>query len=288
MVLFLYYKARTQRFRQLQEKLEQQVAHSSMEIAEREKDLLESKSYARQIAETLMPAKPVLDIQGAETFVFYRPSDTGAGDFFRSYGRNGSTLVAAVDVFADGLPGTFYSLLGHSNLSQLIEQEQESDPASILGKLRERVMTAQARSGEVANLSDRLEVAICAVDAANRTVTFSAANKSMLLLRNGEVTELLGDPEAIGGEDQSTDASYSNQKVTLEKGDALYLFTDGITKQLGGKTAEPFNLKRFSQALEGAHDRSMSEQATVLEQRFNAWVGAQAQQDDVLVIGMRF
>ena len=56
----------------------------------------------------------------------------------------------------------------------------------------------------------------------------------------------------------------------------------------GGPKDKKFMMKNFKQLLLSIHDKTMSEQKTILENTFQEWKGDTEQVDDILVIGVRF
>ena len=102
-----------------------------------------------------------------------------------------------------------------------------------------------------------------------------------------EVSEIKATKTAIGGYTQD-DQVFAQHELVIEKGDTIYLFSDGYADQFGGETGKKMMTKRFKELLiENAH-LSMEEQKTYLSEYFDAWKGSNNEQvDDVLVIGVR-
>ena len=75
--------------------------------------------------------------------------------------------------------------------------------------------------------------------------------------------------------------------MELQKGDCVYLFTDGFADQFGGPKGKKFLYKQFQELLVSISEKPMEEQKTLLFKAFEAWRGDQPQVDDVLVIGIK-
>ena len=76
-------------------------------------------------------------------------------------------------------------------------------------------------------------------------------------------------------------------KIQVQKGDCLYIFSDGYMDQFGGTNAKKFMSRRFKQLLVDNSDKNMSIQKEILEETFNNWKLDSNQIDDVLIIGMK-
>ena len=72
----------------------------------------------------------------------------------------------------------------------------------------------------------------------------------------------------------------------MEKGDSLYLFTDGFADQFGGEYEKKFKPKQMREMIVEINHESMSSQRRIFEETFQRWKGNQEQVDDVCVIGI--
>ncbi|HRE97356.1 MAG TPA: SpoIIE family protein phosphatase [Flavobacteriales bacterium] len=75
--------------------------------------------------------------------------------------------------------------------------------------------------------------------------------------------------------------------MQLEKGDTLYLFTDGYADQFGGNYGKKFMYKRLKELLIAISNDSPAQQKEKLHTNFNTWKGELDQVDDVCFIGIR-
>ena len=121
---------------------------------------------------------------------------------------------------------------------------------------------------------------------------FAGAYHPLLHFRNGQATILLPDRTAIGGF-TSENYSFKNQELDINKGDTIYLFSDGYGDQFGfdknhsTKKPKKFTKKRFRNLLTTIHSYPLKEQKEILMQTFDEWKQEEEQLDDVLVIGLR-
>jgi serine phosphatase RsbU (regulator of sigma subunit) len=74
----------------------------------------------------------------------------------------------------------------------------------------------------------------------------------------------------------------------VEKGDTIYIFSDGYADQFGGERGKKYKSKNFKEYLISIQDKSMLDQRELLLQEFLDWKGNLEQLDDVCVIGIRF
>lgn len=88
--------------------------------------------------------------------------------------------------------------------------------------------------------------------------------------------------------------AFTNQTVSLKKGDTIYLFSDGYIDQFGGQKGRKFLTKNFKNFLLSIQDKTLSKQRNMLEEQYKNWIRPQGENgkiykqiDDVLVFGIR-
>ncbi|MFN8230279.1 MAG: SpoIIE family protein phosphatase [Bacteroidia bacterium] len=118
---------------------------------------------------------------------------------------------------------------------------------------------------------------------------YSGANRPLWLLKKNttEILEIKATKSAIGGYTLD-DQIFAQHELVIEKGDSIYIFSDGFADQFGGESGKKMMTKRFKELLiENAH-LDMKNQGAILSDYFKKWRGATNEQvDDVLIIGIR-
>jgi serine phosphatase RsbU (regulator of sigma subunit) len=74
-------------------------------------------------------------------------------------------------------------------------------------------------------------------------------------------------------------------EVTLQKGDRIYMFSDGFADQFGGVDGKRFKYKPFKQLLLENCEKPMIDQKSELDKAFYSWKQDCDQIDDVMVLG---
>lgn len=189
------------------------------------------------------------------------------------------------------------SMLGSSLLREIVQKEGVTDTAEILEKLRVEIIASLKQKGDVGEQKDGMDIALIAIDHVSNCVQFSGANNPLYIITNSELEEMepLDDLEKFYEikPDKMPIAVYdkmdpfTSRKIQLEKGDQIYLFSDGFADQFGGAKGKKFKYKTFKHVLSENRTKSMSEQKAVLEQVFIDWKGMLEQVDDVVVLGIK-
>ena len=115
---------------------------------------------------------------------------------------------------------------------------------------------------------------------------FSGAYRPLYLSRDGEIQVFSSNRCSIGG-GLSKDKTFTGETIQIQKGDQLYMFTDGLTDQFGGEKNKKFKRDRLKKLLLEIASNSMKEQKDLIDQAFENWRGDNEQIDDVLITGIK-
>jgi serine phosphatase RsbU (regulator of sigma subunit) len=80
---------------------------------------------------------------------------------------------------------------------------------------------------------------------------------------------------------------FTNHRVNVEKGDMLYIFTDGFADQFGGEDEKKFKTINIRSVLAEIYSLPVDEQKRQLDKAIREWMGDIPQVDDILFIGTR-
>jgi len=247
------------------------------------KEITDSIVYAKRIQEAILPPAKLVNRSLMDSFVLYKPKAIVSGDFYWMETIEGRVLFAAVDCTGHGVPGAMVSVVCHNAMNRAVREFRLYQPAAILDKARELVIETFEQSEH--EVKDGMDIALCCLDRENKALEFAGANNPLWMIRKGELTETKGDKQPIGK--YAEGKQFTNHRVELQDGDALYVFSDGYADQFGGPQGKKYKYKPFRELLLSIQDEPMEEQRTIIDQAFETWKGDLEQIDDVCVIGVR-
>jgi PAS domain S-box-containing protein len=247
-------------------------------------EITSSLEYASRIQNSIMPLKSEMDAIFFDYFIINLPLNIVSGDFYWVTKKNGQMLAVVGDSTGHGVPGAFMSLLGISSLQEIVYKMDTLDPASILEKLRQRVIYLLHYENNEISASESWDMAICAIDE-QKVLKFAGSNNSVLILREDVLIELKPDKFFIWDEIYSK--KFSQQTFQLLENDRVYLFTDGFIDQFGGFEEKKFSRRKLKKLLLDIYNLPMESQRELLNMVFKAWKGKNEQVDDIMVMGFR-
>jgi serine phosphatase RsbU (regulator of sigma subunit) len=173
------------------------------------------------------------------------------------------------------------SVVCNNALNRSVREHGLLDPGEILNKTREIVIQEFEKSDEEVN--DGMDIALCSLE--GRKLQYAGAHNPLWIVRNAEIIETKANKQPIGQFDNPE--PYTTHSFELEKGDSIYIFSDGYIDQFGGEKGKKFKSKSFRELLLNVQSNSMEEQKNIIDDAFESWRGNLEQIDDVCVIGVR-
>ncbi len=95
-----------------------------------------------------------------------------------------------------------------------------------------------------------------------------------------------GNRKSIGGMMPELDMLFENKYLTLEPGDSLFLYTDGMPDQ-NNYMSKKFTSCRLNTLILSCIDKPMDSIGSILLNEFYAFKDGASQRDDITVIGLR-
>jgi serine phosphatase RsbU (regulator of sigma subunit)/HAMP domain-containing protein len=250
------------------------------------KQVTDSIHYAKRIQEAILPPSQTINKLLPNSFVLYKPKDIVSGDFYWIEKKNNMTYFAAVDCTGHGVPGAFMSLVGHNILKDIIKNTSVIKPSEILDKLREGVVNTLRVDDSGKQAKDGMDMTLCSINYDTLELQYAAAFNPLYIVRAGELLLHPANKFPIGlfiGEK----TNFDNYTIQLEKGDQIYIFSDGYADQFGGPKGKKFMIGNFRKLLTLIASMPVPDQKEKLNEVLLTWQGEQEQVDDVLVIGVR-
>lgn len=263
-----------------------EIEKKNIELRRKNKDILDSITYSKRIQDSMLPDDDLIRSLLPESFVFYKPRDIVSGDFFWMEKWGDTTLVAAADCTGHGVPGALMSMVGNNLLSQATNVYGLDRPGAVLQRVNKGVKATLRQRADSYQLFDGMDIALVAIRFEEMTAVFAGAHNPMWLVRRGQLQEFAATKQAIDGH-VSEEKIFIDHEIALEKGDMIYLFTDGYADQFGGPNGKKFKYAPFKTLLCSIAHLPVADQQHQLRIMLETWQGGLEQVDDILVIGIR-
>ena len=258
-----------------------EIHHQKLIVEEKSQEITDSIEYAKTIQSAILPSSKVVNEFLKDSFVLYKPKDIVAGDFYWMEAKADRILFAVADCTGHGVPGAMISVVCNNALNRSVREFNLSDPGQILDKARDIVIQEFEKSET--EVRDGMDIAICSL--IEDKLEYAGAHNPLWIIRNGILIETKANKQPIGKFENLQ--PYNTHSFQLEKGDTIYIFSDGYSDQFGGTRGKKYKTTNFKNFLLSIQENSMEKQLSLLDAEFEKWRGPMEQIDDVCVIGLR-
>ena len=274
-----------------------QLQDVNRKIERQNENIRASISYGLTIQQAILPDLKEIE-RMFESFVLFYPKDIVSGDFYwlSNLGRNRdgdeTIFIAVIDCTGHGVPGAFLSMIGSRMLSAIVNESKVRETDTILELMDKRLRHAlnQPRSEN----NDGMDICLCKIirkDVRKQKdqpvyLSFSGAKRSLFLKREGREVEIIkGDRRTTGGGHFNPNP-FSKNELSLQKGDRIYLTTDGLMDQHSPSRVK-YRSKRFVHFLNRYGNLPMDEQQARLDEELHDYMSDENQTDDITVMGLK-
>ncbi|MDX1349091.1 MAG: SpoIIE family protein phosphatase [Putridiphycobacter sp.] len=263
-----------------------QEQHQKLEKVHAE--IQESIQYAKRIQTAILPPPKLVKKYLEDSFIIYEPKDIISGDFYWTEIYDDRILYAVADCTGHGVSGAMISVVCHNALNRAVREFKLLDPAEIFEKTREIIISDFQTGGY--DIMDGMDIALVSIPLYNnvdeaKEIKYAGANSPLYLIRNGMLKVYPADRQPIAR--FHAQFAFSTRSISVQKGDMVYIFTDGFVNQFGGKRGKKMKYERFRELLLHNANLDVGNQSQNISQSFYQWKGSYDQVDDVCMIGVK-
>ncbi len=253
----------------------------SLELADKitmKRDL----EIAREIQAWLVPSTPPT-ISNAEVAFYTRAQNSVAGDYYDAFyplddaSAGGKLMLVMADVAGKSVPAALLMATLQASLRTIAS---EGLPLSELAIRLNHYACAHSLGGQ------RFTTAVLAeYDPSTRRLAYvNAGHNSPVIRRANSSTERLESGSLPLG--ITPEATFPSAEVTLQAGDTLVLFTDGVVEAFNS-AGEEFSDNRWLNIIRGLPNLNAQQTLQFLMKSVEDFVGATRQSDDITCLVLR-
>jgi serine phosphatase RsbU (regulator of sigma subunit) len=230
-------------------------------------------TLASQVQRRVLPKPPI--VPGIELAAFMQPARLLGGDYYDFFPvSNGVVDVVIADVSGKGAAASL--LMPSLAVALRLRAGELSGPAAILkdldGVLKQITNSATFVTMFYARFNPNLRTLEYASGGHNPPLLMrTCTGESLLLDQGGPIMGIL------------PDAQFSNTNVTLEPGDILTLYTDGVTEQ-EDENGDQFSVDRLKKVILSKESEPASGMVTDIADAVSTFAGTREQSDDLTVV----
>ncbi|WP_209319674.1 response regulator [Ancylomarina longa] len=285
----------------------------AFQINEQKQEISKYKSYydihqgmihAQRIQKSILPDAENFRRLFSKSFIINLPKHVVSGDFYWIQQGYNKKSIALFDCTGHGVPAAMLTVMGLMELHTLSQNGNEIEIDTIFPLLSQKFSQVLNTSGDTYTQYNGMDGVFCSIYPKKNILEFAGAKRSLVLIRknapslkvdNDIITpkdsnqdyslfEIQGDRNSIGKESEFLE--FTTRKIELNTGDRIFLYSDGITDQLGGEQQKRLKRKQFFNKLLDVQNKSINLQKSDIFTWFENWKHNNEQTDDILVIGI--
>ncbi|HEY46201.1 MAG TPA: SpoIIE family protein phosphatase [Anaerolineae bacterium] len=233
---------------------------------------------AAGIQASLLPTS-LPQIPGLELVAYLRPARHIGGDFYDvAEAKTGEPMLMLADVAGKGSPAAILTAVVHATFRG--EALHRRDPAELL-RLMNRLLHPDLEKAEAF-----VTAVIVRLESDGRGFSYASAGHADCVLwrRREEKVELLGATGLPLGIDSS--AIYRSEQITLDPGDILLLYSDGVT-EAENPDGGILGLQGLSDIIDATYPARAEEQIKVIVESLDVYRHGLPLRDDVALMMVR-
>ncbi len=252
-------------------------------VREQAQRIQENISYARTLQDALFRRSDHFKTLFRESFILDLPKDEVGGDFYLFDEYQNQTVILVGDCTGHGVSGAIMTAMCISVLTELLARYKTLSPAMVLNKANEK-LAHMMRNGK-STVKDGMEATLVFVDPIKQTLRYASSRQEIYLCHDQQELTLKGLRKKNG---LLQEYELLDDQLHYHRDSMLYLGTDGLKDQIGGKDTKRLTSKRLMQQLSGCFGKPASEQKQQLKHALSDWQQKNNEQtDDILLIGLR-
>jgi sigma-B regulation protein RsbU (phosphoserine phosphatase) len=240
------------------------------------KDIQSDLRIASEIQHAILPTnKDVLPKELYDMATLMDPAKDVGGDFYDYFKTDEDRLgFVMADVSGKGVPAALFmavsrTLLKATGIRDLVSKD-------CMTSVNDLVCGESVDGMFVTVFYGRLNIKTGEIDYSN-----AGHNPPYVVHENGKVETVPAQGNMVLGAVENF--QYRNDKITLEKGDMLFTFTDGVTEAMN-RDGEQFGEERLEKLLAKCGGKTSQETIDTVRAAVAEWAGETEQSDDVTML----
>lgn len=246
--------------------------------------LLDNMKYAKIIQKAFLPSHGYFQKIFPDSFIISIPQNHVNGDFIWYHQSRDYKIAALVDCTGHGIPASLLSIIGNNLLNIIVKEYGLTSPSKVLKNLDILLKKEFENGDEDPSLVESMDISICYI--ADSKIIYSGALMPVILASKERCHLYKGNMDPLGGYIIQRQKRFADTTIYTEKGDRLYLFSDGYYDQFGGENGKPLRIKNFLELVNRAQSIPITGQKAFFEDELAAWMKGYDQIDDISLVGI--
>ena len=267
---------------ELNNELESKVNARTADLTKANLMITDSINSASAIQNAILPEINA-DSHGFKEFKYvWEPRDIVGGDFYWIGQKESWTSLIVADCTGHGIPGAFMTLISSTLLDRVANLSDLSQPDRILDQLDE-LLESTLKYREGGNTNFGLDCGIICFSQKHNLLRYAGAKTNLYQKLDEEVVEIKGDKKSLGYERKEHPIKFKVSEFGLDQNSSFFIFSDGVTDQVGGEKKLMYGKKRVISHIKEAVDVQSAVNNIIAD--INQYQAGHKRRDDLTLFG---
>lgn len=258
-----------------------------MEISEQNNNYIQSLASAKIIQQALLPKERHFNRIFKNHFVSYIPQNIISGDFYWVGSKKDLDYLVVGDCIGHSISAALLSVLALNIFEYAIMNKGLKKTNKILKEVDKKFIESFKNTETKISDTPWIELSIICIDNKKNEIYFSSAKRKLMHVDKNEGYKIYkGSNYPIGGWQIETERKFEATKIKFNKGDKIYLGSDGFQDQIGGDKNKKYKSKELHNFLAKHSNLPFCIQKAKVEEEFYKWKKDNDQLDDVCIVGV--
>lgn len=257
-----------------QKRIQLELSHANAQLLDRQRQMEQELQLAERVQQSLAPRS--LTLGGVSVEAYYQPVWSIGGDYGLVRPRDDRLDVLVCDVSGHGISAALIANRIYSET--MAEIERGADLGSMLRHLNHFAVQHLVSSATY------FTVAALRLDGAQRSLQFAGAgHPPAMIVRRGQSPQLLESTNMVLGLFEDAVDSKSSIEATLQRGDRIVVYTDGLTENFDAR-GEMLGVDGLKEIVTDTSALPLADMKTQILNRVASWRDGPAADDVSLVL----
>jgi serine phosphatase RsbU (regulator of sigma subunit) len=266
------------------QKLQSELSEAKEQLEIKHHEIIQSVNYAKGIQDRLIPDLETFAPYFSEANFHLSQQGAIGGDLIYARERDNSLYFGLMDCTGHGIPGALISMMGYSFLDEIVKYGSKKTSGQVMEILNKHFVEFFESRNNEPKRHDGMDGVFFHYMPAENLLRYSTVGRPLWLKTAKGWEFIKSDRLSIGG---GYSGEFKCHSRTLAPGDELFIFSDGLPDQFGGKRNKKFLSKRVRQVLHQNENLSVSQKIEEMVARLSKWKKGVEQTDDVSFLGLK-
>lgn len=267
-------------------------------------DIHQGMIHAQRIQRSILPDTEHFKRMFPKSFIINLPKHIVSGDFYWINQNFQQKNIGVFDCTGHGVPAAMLTMMGQMELHTIFENGSNVKAGQVFSKLSQKFSRLLNTSSDTFTQYDGMDGALLSIKSQENIIEYVGAKRPLVIIRKDirqlkidqslldakianedfSLFEIPADRFSIGKESELSE--FQTKTITTIPGDRLFIFSDGITDQLGGSQTKRLKKKEFYNKLINLQSKSINLQKSDFFNWLDEWKENNEQTDDILMVGI--